>query len=109
MRRFAALILSVLVTGVSLSLMAADAPLRTIMPYSLLYGGDDGGEKLIERLRAVKARSGIRRFVLSAPSHVVRVTGYAKLDEYERIGARLKRVNEELAEDGIHDSTDFGI
>lgn len=101
MRRFAVLILSVLVTGVSLSLMAADAPLRTIMPYSLLYGGDDGGEKLIERLRAVKARSGIRRFVLSAPSHVVRVTGYAKLDEYERIGARLKRVNEELAEDGI--------
>ena len=87
--------------GVALSLMAADEPLRTIMPYSLLYGGDDGGEKLIERLRAVKARSGIRRFVLSAPSHVVRVTGYAKLDEYERIGARLKRVNAALAEDGI--------
>ena len=60
MRRFAVLILSVLVTGVSLSLMAADAPLRTIMPYSLLYGGDDGGEKLIERLRAVKARSAVR-------------------------------------------------
>ena len=83
------------------SLLAAGAELQTIMPYSLLYGGEGGEAKLVERLKAVKARSGIRRFVLSAPSHVVRVTGYARIEEYERIGAKLARVNAALAADGI--------
>ena len=58
-------------------------------------------EGLCEELRRIHSRTGIRRFILAAPGHSVRVTGVVSRETYTQIGRRLLAVKERLAPDGI--------
>ena len=72
----------------------------TIMPYSLSACGGDP-VRLAERLKTVRDRSGISKFVLFGPAHVVRVTGMLDVAGYAALGEKVKAVKESLKGDGI--------
>lgn len=85
---------------VALALGAGADTLNSIMPYSLnACGGDPVA--IAERLRLVRRESGISRFVLSGPSHVVRVIGMKTVDDYAEMGRKLRRIKDLVAGDGI--------
>jgi hypothetical protein len=72
----------------------------TLMPYSLgACGGDPAA--LADRLRTIKARSGISKFLLYGPGHGVRITGMLDVDAYEAIGRTVKAVKDRVKGDGI--------
>lgn len=74
--------------------------LDTVMPYGLAACGDDM-KALAERLRIIKERSGISKFVLFAPTHIVRVVGMLDIEGYAKIGRQIREVKELVAADGI--------
>lgn len=78
---------------------AARDPLGTIMPYDLDYGGSV--EALAKRLEDVRCRSGISRFVLYAPKHVVRLSGCKSLEDYADYGRRIAQLKSILKPKGI--------
>ncbi len=66
------------------------------MPFGLgAFGGDT--DKIAERLREVKARGGISRFVMSGPGHAVRVNGVADIATYAKIGRKIHALSEAAA------------
>ena len=72
----------------------------TVMPYGLgAFGGDT--DKIAERLREVKARGGISRFVMSGPGHKVRVSGIMDVEGYAALGRRIGELQRKVAPDGI--------
>ena len=72
----------------------------TVMPYGLgAFGGDT--DKIAERLREVKARGGISRFVMSGPGHRVRVNGIMDVEGYAALGRRIGELQRKVAADGI--------
>ena len=72
----------------------------TVMPYGLgSYHGDT--EKIAERLREVKRRGGILRFVMSGPGHAVRVNGVMDVAGYAAIGRKIGELQRKVAADGI--------
>ncbi len=71
--------------------------LDPIMPF-MLSPDLDG---LCDELLRIHSRTGIRRFILAAPGHTVRVTGAVTRETYTKIGERLLAVKERLAPDGI--------
>ena len=72
----------------------------TVMPYGLgAFGGDT--DKIAERLREVKARGGISRFVMSGPGHKVRVNGIMDVAGYEALGRRIGELQRKVKADGI--------
>ena len=72
--------------------------LDPILPHGLNQGDLEGE---IAELRRIHAKTGIRRFVLHAPGHGVRVTGRVNRDTYERIGDDLAKVQAALKDDGV--------
>ncbi|MBR3221605.1 MAG: hypothetical protein IKF72_05165 [Kiritimatiellae bacterium] len=72
----------------------------TVMPFGLgAFGGDT--DKVAERLREVKARGGISRFVMSGPGHAVRVSGIMDVAGYAALGRRIGEIRRKVAADGI--------
>ena len=71
--------------------------LDPIMP----FGFPQDVEALCDELRRIHSRTGIRRFILSAPGHIVRVTGAVTRETYTQIGEQLLAVKERLAPDDI--------
>ena len=72
----------------------------TVMPFGLgAFGGD--ADKIAERLREVKARGGISRFVMSGPGHRVRINGIMDVAGYAALGRRIGEVRHKVAADGI--------
>ena len=72
----------------------------TVMPLSGQVS-QEGAQGIAQRLRAIKARGGISRFVLSAPGHSVRVKGMMDVAGYAEIGRRLRAIKDAVAGDGI--------
>lgn len=72
----------------------------TLMPYALKSCGGDS-ERLADRLRTIKARSGISKFLLYGPGHSVRITGMLDVADYEAIGRSVKDVKDRVKGDGI--------
>ena len=68
-----------------------------VLPMSMQ--GDVG--EVVQKIRAVKARGDISRFVLSSPGHSVRVNGMMDVEGYARIGRKLRAIREAVAADGI--------
>ena len=72
----------------------------TVMPYGLgAFLGDT--DKIAARLREVKARGGITRFVMSGPGHRVRVNGIMDVEGYAALGRRIGELQRMVAADGI--------
>ena len=72
----------------------------TVMPFGLgSFHGDT--DKIAERLREVKARGGISRFVMSGPGHAVRVNGIMDVAGYAALGRRIGEIQRKVAADGI--------
>ena len=72
----------------------------TVMPYGIgSYRGDT--DKIAERLREVKRRGGISRFVMSGPGHSVRVNGIMDVAGYSAIGRKIGELRRKVAADGI--------
>ncbi len=72
----------------------------TIMPHGLgSFHGDT--DKIAERLREVKQRGGISRFVMSAPGHAVRVNGIKDVAGYAAIGRKIGELQRKVETDGI--------
>ena len=70
------------------------------MPYGLgSFHGDT--DKIAGRLREVKERGGISRFVMSGPGHAVRVNGIMDVDGYAALGRRIDEIQRKVAADGI--------
>ena len=94
----------------AISLCAAAAPCNTkpciesfggtIMPYAL-NACDGDPARLAARLKTIRARSGISKFVLYGPTHIVRVTGMLDVAGYAAIGAKVKAVKDLLGGEGI--------
>ena len=72
----------------------------TLMPYSLNACAGDPA-RLADRLRTIKARSGISKFLLYGPGHSVRVTGMLDVSAYEAFGKVVKSVKDRVKGDGI--------
>ncbi|MBR2838315.1 MAG: hypothetical protein IKE55_06020 [Kiritimatiellae bacterium] len=72
----------------------------TVMPYGLgAFNGDT--DRIAERLREVKARGGISRFVMSGPGHKVRVSGIMDVSGYAALGRRIGELRRKVAADGM--------
>ena len=72
----------------------------TVMPYWLeACGGDPAA--IAERLRVMRERGGISRYVLFGPGHGVRVTGLLDEAGYADIGRKVRAVAELVKGDGI--------
>ncbi len=72
----------------------------TVMPFGLgAFGGDT--DKIAERLREVKRRGGISRFVMSGPGHSVRVNGMKDVAAYAELGRKIAEIQSKTAQDGI--------
>ncbi len=72
----------------------------TVMPIGgSSFNGDV--EKTAERMRTVKERGRISRFVMSGIGSSVRVTGIKGPDAYSRLGKHVARVRDAVASDGI--------
>ena len=72
----------------------------TLMPYSL-SACDGDPSRLADRLRTIKARSGISKFLLYGPGHSVRITGMLDVPAYETLGKTVKSVKDLVKGDGI--------
>ncbi|MBQ3289468.1 MAG: hypothetical protein IJH50_08690 [Kiritimatiellae bacterium] len=71
-----------------------------VLPMSApLLNGD--AKAIAQKLRAIKERGAISRFVLSSPGHSVRINGMMGVDAYRKIGCTLRAVREAVASDGI--------
>ena len=71
-----------------------------VLPMSApLLNGDV--KAIAQKLRAIKERGAISRFVLSSPGHSVRINGMMGVDAYRKIGCTLRAVREAVASDGI--------
>ena len=72
----------------------------TVMPFGgSSFGGD--AEKAAERMRIVKARGGISRFVMSGIGSSVRVNGIKGPEAYTALGRHIANVQRKVAADGI--------
>ena len=83
---------------------AGDADLEevggTVMPQGLgSFNGD--ADKIAQRLREVKARGGISRFVMAGPGHGVRINGMMDVAAYARLGRRIADIRRKVEADGI--------
>ena len=80
------------------SMGATEIPF-TIVP--LFIGSDVPTDEVVQTLRGVHGRSGISRFVLHAPGHAVRLTGYYDAEGYRGLGRRIKDIQDQVRADGI--------
>ena len=72
----------------------------TVMPFGgSAFGGD--ADKAAERMRIVKARGGISRFVMSGIGSSVRVNGIKGPEAYTALGRHIAAVQKKVAADGI--------
>ena len=72
----------------------------TVMPFGgSSFGGD--AEKAAERMRIVKARGRISRFVMSGIGSSVRVNGMKGPEAYTTLGRHIANVQRKVAADGI--------
>ena len=72
--------------------------LDPLVPFSLYPGNADTA---IATMRAVKARSGIHRFLISAPGRTCRIHGCYDLATYEQVAQDVKRICETLEPEGF--------
>lgn len=79
---------------------ASAAEIGDVMPFSLTAGRSPA--EIAERLRYFKERCGMTNFVLSGPSHVVRISGYMSVDGYRGLGRKLAEVQTLVRDDGIN-------
>ena len=72
----------------------------TVMPFGgSAFGGD--ADKAAERMRVVKERGGISRFVMSGIGSSVRVNGIKGPEAYTTLGRHIAAVQRKVAGDGI--------
>ena len=72
----------------------------TVMPFGgSAFGGD--ADKAAERMRIVKERGGISRFVMSGIGSSVRVNGIKGPEAYTTLGRHIAAVQRKVAADGI--------
>ena len=72
----------------------------TVMPFGgSAFGGD--ADKAAERMRIVKERGRISRFVMSGIGSSVRVNGIKGPEDYTDLGRHIAAVQEKVAADGI--------
>ena len=91
---------AVLLTVEAVAMLPAEDVGGTVMPFGLgAFNGDT--DKIAERLREVKARGGISRFVMSGPGHRVRVNGMMDVEGYAALGRRIGEIQRKVAADGI--------
>ena len=89
-----------LVSGVCVAGAPAEDIGGTVMPHGLgSYNGDT--DKIAKRLREVKRRGGISRFVMSGPGHSVRISGVMDVNGYAAIGRKIGELQRKVAADGI--------
>ena len=89
-----------LVSGVCVAGAPAEDIGGTVMPHGLgSYNGDT--DKIAKRLREVKRRGDISRFVMSGPGHTVRVNGMMDVAGYAALGRRIDALQRKVAPDGI--------
>lgn len=99
------LLAAIVVCGIGLAGMPLGAaqpldPLGAIMPYSLLSCGGEP-TAIADRLRFVKRESGLSRFVLYGPTHIVRVVGMRTVADYAEMGRKIGMIKDLVAADGI--------
>lgn len=86
--------------GMPLGAAQPPDPLGAIMPYSLLSCGGEP-TAIADRLRFVKRESGLSRFVLYGPTHIVRVVGMRTVADYAEMGRKIGMIKNLVAADGI--------
>ena len=89
-----------ILSGTDASQCSAESFGGTVMPYSLL-ACDGDPVRLADRLKTIRRRSGISKFVLYGPTHTVRVTGMLDVAGYAALGRKVKAVKELLGNDGV--------
>ena len=105
MKKSLRVLLAMLLAGVSA--FAADGNSKrveevggTVMPFGgSAFGGD--ADKAAERMRIVKERGRISRFVMSGIGSSVRVNGIKGPEAYTALGRHIAAVQERVAADGI--------
>ena len=99
--------LALAVTFAAWPAFAADVDLKlkeevggTVMPFGgSAFGGD--ADKVAERMRVVKERGRISRFVMSGIGSSVRVNGIKGPEAYTALGRHIAAVQGKVASDGI--------
>ena len=94
----------VLILPLVMAAQAESTPMEsvggTVMPFGgSSFGGD--AEKAAERMRIVKARGRISRFVMSGIGSSVRVNGMKGPEAYTTLGRHIANVQRKVAADGI--------
>lgn len=90
-----------LLCGVVFATAVQAGTIGDAMPFSLMAGGRSP-EHIAERLRYFKERCGMTNFVLSGPTHTVRISGYMSVEGYRGLGKKLAAVKALLKDDGIN-------
>ena len=88
------------VAALGAAAFAAEEVGGTVMPFGgSAFGGD--ADKVAERMRVVKERGGITRFVISGIGSSVRVNGIKGPEAYTALGRHIAAVQRKVAADGI--------
>ena len=96
---FVLLVLPLMMTAEAAS-MPMESVGGTVMPFGgSSFGGD--AEKAAERMRVVKERGRISRFVMSGIGSSVRVNGMKGPEAYTTLGRHIANVQRKVAADGI--------
>ena len=91
---------AVLLAVEAVAMLPAEDVGGTVMPFGLgAFNGDT--DKIAGRLREVKSRGGISRFVMSGPGHRVRVNGMMDVEGYAALGRRIGELRRKVEADGI--------
>lgn len=72
--------------------------LDPLVPFSLEPGHPD---RAIKTMREIKARSGIRRFLVCSPGRTCRITGCYPLSTYDQVAKDLGKIRETLEPEGF--------
>ena len=81
------------------TVQAADDRPFTVHP--LPIGTSASTEEIVTTVRGIHRCSGISRFVLHAPGHGVRLTGYYDAEGYRGVGRRIRAVQDQVRAEGI--------
>lgn len=78
--------------------MASWTALDPLVPFSLEPGAPD---RAIATMREIKARCGIRRFLVCSPGRTCRIHGCYDVSVYEQVARDLKKIREALEPEGF--------
>ena len=100
MKQLCSVVVLALAGGAFCAAPAADGKIPlTVVPMGI--GTSASPEEIVATVRGVHDRSGISRFVLHAPGHAVRLTGYYDREGYRGLGRRVKAIQDQVRPDGI--------